>query len=149
MFFSLYCRIHMAPFSDEYLYVEVANKVCVVYIVSDIIFLMCPSWLLLLIKSILIYYSHIVVCICDITIRGILDSIFLACYAGPILAATELLWGWFDIITWNCISRIFFTGLSCLLTQSRPTCMPLMFIRFSRSFLCSIITILFTIYHLL
>ena len=25
--FVLFCRIHMAPFSDEYLYVEIANKV--------------------------------------------------------------------------------------------------------------------------
>lgn len=26
--FIFWCRIHMAPFTDEYLFIEIANKVC-------------------------------------------------------------------------------------------------------------------------
>lgn len=39
---------------------------------------------------------------------------FVRCYPGSLLASARLLWGEFDVITWICIPRILFTGLSCL-----------------------------------
>lgn len=48
--FKYSCRIQMAPFSDEYLFVEIANKVCIWFIVFECI----DVWMLIF----FVYHCH-------------------------------------------------------------------------------------------